>query len=248
MLLIFWRSHPLSLLTLHCVCSIPGHPGRQKHFGSTPFPIEAVLPVKTRVDLKNSPYVGEKDPGRNLSGAKWAHPRKYNMVSIFLCWREQVLSKGSWPGSPPDTWARRRKHRVDFQGGKSSRPHPLSRKHCKAWSCWELGALFGPQQRKPSTSFFFSLQHCLRAWSQSCKGDNRNKRGQWLGDTVSKSKSGSFQPLASNELRASKIYTISMSNLNLLVSPVCSKHGKPCIPSLFIKGFFFNERNYLSPA
>lgn len=103
--------------------------------------------VKTRVDLKNSPCVGGKDPERNLSGAKWAYLKKYSMVSIFLYWREQTLSKGSWSRSPLDTWASRRKHRVDFQGGKS-KPHPPSRKNCRAWSWGELVALFGPEQRK----------------------------------------------------------------------------------------------------
>lgn len=130
----------------------------------------------------------------------------------------------------------------ETQGGFSGRqviqPHPSSKKHCRAWSCWELVVLFGPEQRKSSTSFFYSLQHCLGAWFQSCKEENGSKRGQWLGDAVSKSKSRSFQPLASNELRPTKIYTISMSYLNILVSLVCSERGKPFIPSPFAKGVF----------
>lgn len=50
--------------------------------------------IKTRVNLKNSSCVRRKDPERNQSDAKRFSLKKYNTVSIFLCWREQALSKG----------------------------------------------------------------------------------------------------------------------------------------------------------
>jgi len=62
-----------------------------------------------------------------------------------------------------------------------------------------------------------------------------------------KSKRRSFQPLVSNELGAAKIYTVSLSNLNLLVSSVCSRLGKQIIPFLFIKGCCM-KRNCLQSA
>lgn len=181
-------------------------------------------------------------------GARGAHLEEKKKKSVFLCWREKALANGAWPGSPSDTRAWRRKHRVGCQGGKQrsgmhrARPHPSSRSCCWVCSCWGLVAGFWLEQRRPSGSFFCSLQHCLGAWSQSCRED-RNERGQWLGDVRGKSKARSFQPLASNELGATKFYTMSLSNLNPLVSSVCSEHGNQFIPFLFIKGFFCIKRN-----
>lgn len=65
--------------------------------------------------------------------------------------------------------------------------------------------------------------------------------GTVIGRCGGKSKTRSFQPLASNELRATKFYTMSMSNLNLLVSSVCREHGNQFIPFLFIKVFLYKK-------
>lgn len=171
--------------------------------------------------------------GKTLRGislaTRGAHLKK-NVMAIFLCWRE----KGTWSGSPRGARAWRRKHRVHVQGRRQrsdvhrARPHPSSWSLCWVCSCWGLMVFFGLEQQDQvaCSSVAFSIVLEL--------GPSPAERGQWLGDAGEKSKR-SFQPLDSNELRAAKIYTMSLSNLNLLVSSVCSEHGKQFIPFLFIK-------------
>lgn len=101
--------------------------------------------------------------GKNPEGARgqdgviWKTPT----VSIFLCWREKVFAIGAWPGSPFDTRAWRRTHRVGFQGGTQRSgmywTRPLS--SSRSCSCLGLVVLLGLEQRRESGSFFCSLQH-----------------------------------------------------------------------------------------
>lgn len=160
-------------------------------------------------------------------GARGSH-RKKTVMSIFLCWREKALAKGGTCKGGL-TWFSTWYQGVEkeAQGGLSGRQAEVRHALSKAPPLFQeplLGVLlprtrgaFRLEQRRSSGSFFGSLQHRLEAWSQSCREEDRSEKGQWLGDTWGKSRRRSFQPLASNELRAAKIYNMPLSILNLLV-------------------------------
>lgn len=213
--------------------------------------------VQTRTDLQSFPCVGGKD--RVLSGCKrdssqennqptqnqttW-HNSFYAEEKIHLQrWHDLFLHlvPGYGEGSSGRVFRETSRGQACIESGPIPLPGPW-----QVCSSQGLMVFFGLEQRRPRGLFFCSFQHCFGAWSQSYREEDRKEREEWLGDARRKSKR-SFQPLASNELGATKIYTMSLSNLNLLVSPVCSKHRKQFTPFLFIKGFCI-KRNPLSPA
>lgn len=215
--------------------------------------------VQARTDLQSFPCVGGKDPEVNLSGCKrdsseknnqptqnqtTSHNSFYAEEKIHLQrWHDLVLHLVPGYGEGSSGWVFRETSRGQARIESGPIPLPGAWRVCSSQG---LMVFFGLEQRRPRGLFFCSLQHCFGAWSQSYREEDRKEREEWLGDARRKSKR-SFQPLASNELGATKIYTMSLSNLNLLVSPVCSKHRKQFTPFLFIKGFCI-KRNPLSPA
>lgn len=116
-----------------------------------PFLLELFCLIKTRVNLKNSSCVRGEDSERNLSDTKRVSLKKYNMVSIFLCWREQVLSKGCdlvfhlipGQGEGSTEWIFR----------ETSHPGsiPLPGSTAGYGYCWQLRALFGAEEEEIKT-------------------------------------------------------------------------------------------------